>query len=43
MDETSSVSDRRGRWSWFVAGVFVGFVLFVVLIWLLLLGFGFNV
>ena len=31
-------SDRRGRWSWFVAGLFVGFIPFVVL---LLLGFGF--
>jgi hypothetical protein len=37
------VSIRRGRWAWFAAGLFVGFVLFVVLVWLLLLGFGFNV
>jgi hypothetical protein len=34
---------RRGRWSWFAAGVFAGIVLFVVVIWLLFLGFGFNV
>jgi hypothetical protein len=34
---------KNGHWSWFAAGLFVGFVLFVVLVWLFFLGFGFNV
>jgi hypothetical protein len=37
------VSSSRERWSWFAFGLFVGVVLFVVLVWLLFLGFGFNV
>lgn len=34
---------RHGRWSWFAAGLFAGIVLLVVVVWLLFLGFGFNV
>lgn len=41
--EAPSVRTPRGRWSWFAAGLFVGIALFVVLVWLLFLGFGFNV
>ena len=37
------MSSHHERWSWFAAGLFVGIVLFVVLVWLLFLGFGFNV
>ena len=37
------VSTPRGRWPWFAAVVVVGIALFVVLVWLLFLGFGFNV
>ena len=40
--DTHSVSTGRVRWSWFMAGLLVGIVLFVVLVWLLFLGFGFN-
>jgi hypothetical protein len=37
------VRTSRERWSWFAIGFFAGVVLFFVVVWLLFLGFGFNV